>query len=85
MGGISVRAATLKADFISTVEYGSQTTEKAQEKLDQALKDSKSVEQIRELADVIVQITEQTNLLALNAAIADDSKNTVVKIPISGC
>ncbi len=41
----------------------------AEEKLNQALNDSKAVAQISVLADVIVQITNQTNLLALNAAI----------------
>ncbi len=69
VGEIRERAAVLKINLNSAVESGSLIINEAQQKLSQALDDSKAVAQISNLADVIVQITNQTNLLALNAAI----------------
>lgn len=69
VGEISERAENLKNNFTVAVENGTQFLIKANERLSQALEDSKAVAQIRELADAIIEITEQTNLLALNASI----------------
>ncbi len=66
---ISGRASRLKTNLVSTVENSGSILRETKERLDQALEESKSVAQINELTDAIMQITSQTNLLALNAAI----------------
>ena len=66
---ISKRASTLKADFMLAVNDGNSILNDVKSKLDNAIEESKSVAQINELADAILQITSQTNLLALNASI----------------
>jgi len=66
---ISKRASTLKSDFILAVNDGNSILNDVKSKLDNAIEESKSVTQINELADAILQITQQTNLLALNASI----------------
>lgn len=40
-----------------------------QEKMEQSIEDAKVVNEIRQMADVIAEISDQTNLLALNASI----------------
>lgn len=66
---ISERAESLKTNFNTAVENGSKFLIEANDKLGQALEDSKAVAQISVLAEAIIEITEQTNLLALNASI----------------
>lgn len=66
---ISKRASTLKSDFKLAVNDGNSILNDVKSKLDIAIEESKSVTQINELADAILQITSQTNLLALNASI----------------
>jgi methyl-accepting chemotaxis protein len=66
---ISRRALQLKQNFIAAQKNALQIFIETKKKLEQALEESKSVEQIRVLSDTIMQITSQTNLLALNAAI----------------
>jgi methyl-accepting chemotaxis protein len=69
VGEISERAETLKANFNIAVDNGSKFLVDANDRLKQALEDSKAVTQISVLAEAIIEITEQTNLLALNASI----------------
>lgn len=66
---LSQRAGTLKSNLITSTQDGNQMLSQTKEKLDDAIEASKSVTQITELADAILQITNQTNLLALNASI----------------
>jgi methyl-accepting chemotaxis protein len=66
---ISSRAQDMKASFNDTVQGNERMIQDAQQRLSQALTDSKAVEQISELSNVIIEIANQTNLLALNAAI----------------
>lgn len=66
---ISRRAEELDKSFRASFENSSTMIENARLKLEQALEESKAVEQIGNLAESILQITSQTNLLALNAAI----------------
>lgn len=66
---INRRAAELKEDFAVTYDDAKRIFKDVKGKLQEALIESKSVDQINILADSILQITSQTNLLALNAAI----------------
>ena len=66
---ISTRAGILKIEFNDAVNSGTNIINQTKVKLDDSIEKSKSILQINELADAILQITEQTNLLALNAAI----------------
>ncbi|ADL52626.1 methyl-accepting chemotaxis protein [Clostridium cellulovorans] len=66
---ISQRASELKNNFTLSYQNSNKVYVNVKEKLEQALAQSKTVEQINALADSILQITSQTNLLALNAAI----------------
>lgn len=67
--GISSRAEELSRSFGESQKNARVILDRTSEKLNQALEESKSVEQINTLSDAIMQITAQTNLLALNAAI----------------
>jgi len=66
---ISNKASHLNESFIDSKESAFNVFFEVKDKLEKALSDAKSVEEINVLADAILQITSQTNLLALNAAI----------------
>lgn len=63
------RATELRNNAIVSNENIKEISTDIKEKLEEAIEQSKSVEQINILADTILDITEQTNLLSLNAAI----------------
>lgn len=63
------RAIELKSNAITSNENIKVISTDIKDKLEEAIEQSKSVEQINILADTILEITDQTNLLALNAAI----------------
>ncbi|MDF2942758.1 MAG: methyl-accepting chemotaxis protein [Herbinix sp.] len=66
---ISSRAAQIKKDATKSKTNANEVYINTQEKLRNAIEQSKEVNHIILLSDTILQITEQTNLLALNAAI----------------
>lgn len=66
---ISDRASALKSNLSSTMQNTAVIIDEVKEKLAGAIAKSRSVDQINELLEAIMQITNQTNLLALNAAI----------------
>lgn len=66
---ISTRAQTLKSRLNTAVQDSTSIINQSKNELNNAIEESKSVKQIYELADAILQITSQTNLLALNAEI----------------
>lgn len=66
---IDKRARMLRGDFLQSEKRAKEVYLETKDKLEIALKESKSVEQIEELSNTIMEITAQTNLLALNAAI----------------
>lgn len=68
-GEINIRAEELKASVLISQQNARNIRTAVDKKLREALKQSNAVEQIKTLADSILQITSQTNLLALNAAI----------------
>jgi len=68
-GEISKRAAELKRNAVISKGSAHKVFTSTQEKLHNAIEESKAVEQINVLSDAILQLTSQTNLLALNAAI----------------
>lgn len=66
---ISMRAAQLKSNAAASQQKAEEVYSDTKERLEDALQQSKAVEQIEVLSDAIMQISTQTNLLALNAAI----------------
>ncbi|MGB8451756.1 MAG: methyl-accepting chemotaxis protein [Anaerocolumna sp.] len=68
-GEISKRANELKTNALSSQGQANQVYSATNLNLKKAIEQSKAVDQIGVLSDVILQITSQTNLLALNAAI----------------
>jgi methyl-accepting chemotaxis protein len=66
---ISKRANGLKSNAEASQRSATEIYSSTQEKLKNAIEQSKAVEKIKVLSDAILQITSQTNLLALNAAI----------------
>ncbi len=66
---IDDRAKGLRVNFLESEKKGIKVYEETREKLQNALEESKSVEEINVLSNTIMEITSQTNLLALNAAI----------------
>jgi len=68
-GEISIRAKELKQNVVISQTSANKVYAGTQEKLKNAIEQSKAVDQIIVLSDTILQITAQTNLLALNAAI----------------
>jgi len=71
-GSVSVigrRAEDLKESALRSKTAATGIYTQTNEKMKEAIADSKKIEQIRVLTDSILAITSQTNLLALNAAI----------------
>lgn len=66
---ISKRAGDLKVALEKSIAETTVVYEEVKLGLDEALEQSKSVDEIKELSESILQITKQTNLLALNASI----------------
>lgn len=66
---IKERANELKDKAINSKETAKKINIETQDKLVQAIEQSKQVEKINVLSEAILQIASQTNLLALNAAI----------------
>lgn len=63
------RAETVKRDINNSQKKALDTFNGSKDQLEQAIVESKVVEQIDILSEAIMQITSQTNLLALNASI----------------
>ncbi len=66
---IHKRAAQLNQSITQSKEKANTVFGEMKEGLEQALEESKAVEEISQLAEAILEITSQTNLLALNASI----------------
>lgn len=66
---IKGRARSLHQNTVESKESAGQIIVKIRESLETAVKESRSVEHIKELTSEILSITSQTNLLALNASI----------------
>ena len=66
---ITNRAAALKVNAVTSKEDAINLYNNSRQRLKAAIDQSKKVEKIGDLSEVILQISEQTNLLALNAAI----------------
>ena len=66
---ISTRALTLKTAAKESKDHAYNIYKTSNLELTTAIERAKSIEQIKQLSDAIMQITTQTNLLALNAAI----------------
>ncbi len=69
IGNISESAVLMKQNAIASRESAVAIYSKTKGDLQQAIEQSKAVDQIYELAEANLAITSQTNLLALNAAI----------------
>ncbi|MCD2348149.1 methyl-accepting chemotaxis protein [Clostridium guangxiense] len=63
------RAINIKNEGAKTIQESREIYEKKREDIIKSIEDGKVVNDIKNLADAIAQISEQTNLLALNAAI----------------
>ncbi|WP_432667565.1 methyl-accepting chemotaxis protein [Wukongibacter baidiensis] len=68
-GEISKRAESTRENVNEAQRKAAEIFNNTKDQLEQAIEDSKVVDQINILSESIMQITEQTNLLALNAAI----------------
>ncbi len=68
-GDIKNRANVLKANFSESQKRADTVFVNVKTNLERALEESKEVEQINNLANLILEITRQTNLLSLNASI----------------
>ncbi len=68
-GDIKHRANVLKTNFSESQKRADTIFVNVKENLERALEESKEVEQINNLANLILDITRQTNLLSLNASI----------------
>lgn len=66
---ISNRAILLKGNAIRSHEETNRLIESTNKRMQQAIEQSKSIEEIKVLSDTILSITSQTNLLSLNASI----------------
>lgn len=65
----SVKAGELRNDFSASQAKVLEVFKDTQQTLKKAIEDSKSVDQIKILADAILNISKKTNLLAINASI----------------
>lgn len=63
------RAVKLSQEFEASIDKANEVFIGVKSKLEGSLEQAKTVQQINELSNTILQITSQTNLLALNAAI----------------
>jgi methyl-accepting chemotaxis protein len=68
-GDIQSHASQLGKDVNISIDKSNNIFNEIKQALDQALEDSKAVDEINALADAILGITSQTTLLALNASI----------------
>ncbi len=68
-GEIHTRASELEKNVKSSIQKSDEIFGQIKTGLEQALEDSKAVNEINALADAILEITSQTTLLALNASI----------------
>lgn len=66
---IKTHASEMHESTVDSKNKATETIQKIQEELEDALQKSRSVEQINGLASEILNITSQTNLLSLNASI----------------
>ncbi|MBL4931488.1 methyl-accepting chemotaxis protein [Clostridium paridis] len=66
---IEIRALNIKEKASKAITEGNEIYKKQETDINNAIKESKVVNEIKELASSIGDIAEQTNLLALNAAI----------------
>ncbi|HEX3078173.1 MAG TPA: methyl-accepting chemotaxis protein [Lachnospiraceae bacterium] len=66
---ISERAIQLKEEALTSARKADEVSRMTQDKLRNAIQDSKQVEQINVLTKAILDIADQTNLLSLNASI----------------
>ena len=66
---ISTRALALKTAAKESKDHAYNIYKTSNLELTTAIEQAKSIEQVKQLSDAIMQITTQTNLLALNAAI----------------
>jgi methyl-accepting chemotaxis protein len=66
---IKNRAIVLEKDADNSSKVAVEIYEKTNKQLRESIKETKAIEEIKELSQTILQITAQTNLLALNAAI----------------
>lgn len=69
VNNVSNMAEAMKQDAITSKENAMEIYERTKNSLQEAINQSKAVNQINELSEAILEITSQTNLLALNAAI----------------
>lgn len=69
INGIKEHAAVMYSDTVKGKEATADIIKQIRADLNEALKESRSVEQINELTGEILNITSQTNLLSLNASI----------------
>lgn len=66
---IKSRAVTMHQETLESKEHAIKVLQNISTQLEEAVKESRSVEKINELTDNILNIASQTNLLALNASI----------------
>lgn len=66
---ISHRAINLKDNAVASTQKTHELINATNDKMQAAIEQSKSIEQIKVLSDTILSITSQTNLLSLNASI----------------
>ncbi len=67
--GISLRAENLKQNAVQSQKQAEKLTSEINQKLRDAIEQSKQVSKIHELSESILEIASQTNLLSLNASI----------------
>lgn len=66
---IKTRAEEIRGNAVLSQKKANETSSSIHSRLMDAIEQSKSIKQINDLSDSIMEITDQTNLLALNAAI----------------